>query len=132
MLCAKGADGGHCPTTFRNGRDVYCHYRKWGKKNYTEHDERSTFEEVLEELAMSERIINGRSPAPSMLVIDSKSTKNAFTASEKAMLRGKKISGAKVRLAVDILGLPHGIHATTADFTDRDGAIEINVVKWYF
>jgi len=44
-------------------------------------------------------------------------------------MRGKKISGAKVRLAVDILGLPHGIHASTADFTDRDGAIELAAIN---
>ena len=45
------------------------------------------------------------------------------------MMRGKKISGAKVRLAVDILGIPHGVHAATADFTDRDGAIELAVIN---
>ncbi|MCL1912709.1 MAG: transposase [Eubacteriaceae bacterium] len=78
------------PHDFPKWEVVYCHYRKWGKKNYTGHDERSTFEEVLEELAMPERIINGRSPGPSMLAIDSKSIKKAFTASEKGYDAGKK------------------------------------------
>ncbi|MCL1913097.1 MAG: IS5 family transposase [Eubacteriaceae bacterium] len=117
------------PHDFPKWEVVCCHYRKWGKKNYTGHDERSAFEKALEELAMPERIINGRSPGPSMLAIDSKSIKNAFTAGEKGYDAGKKISGAKVRLAVDILGLPHGIHATTADFTDRDGAIELAAIN---
>jgi len=37
----------------------------------------------------------------------------------------KKISGIKTHLGVDILGLPHGINVTTANVTDRDGAIEM-------
>ncbi|MCL1914232.1 MAG: transposase [Eubacteriaceae bacterium] len=32
-------------------------------------------------------------------------------------------------MAVDVLGLPHGIHATTADFTDRDGPIELAAIN---
>jgi len=71
------------PHDFPKWEVVCCHNRKWGKKNYTGHDKRSAFEKALEELAMPERIINGRSPSPSMLAIDSKSIKNAFTAGGK-------------------------------------------------
>jgi len=48
IFCAKlyvlreGADGGHCPSAFQNWM-MCCHYRKWGKKNYTGHDVRSAF-----------------------------------------------------------------------------------------
>ncbi|MCL1914477.1 MAG: hypothetical protein FWG10_11545 [Eubacteriaceae bacterium] len=63
MFCAKGADGGHCPTTFRNGR-MFTAILENGVKNYMNPDERSAFEKALDELAMSERIINGRSPGP--------------------------------------------------------------------
>ena len=35
----------------------------------------------------------------------------------------KKISGIKRHIAVDILGLPHAISITTANITDRQGAI---------
>ena len=38
---------------------------------------------------------------------------------------GKKTSGIKPHIAVDINGLPHAIHATTADITDRNGALEM-------
>ena len=41
------------------------------------------------------------------------------------MTAGKKISGVKIHLGVDILGLPNGIHVTTANITDRDGALEM-------
>ena len=37
----------------------------------------------------------------------------------------KKISGIKLHLGVDTNGLPHAIHITTANVTDRDGAIEM-------
>ena len=36
---------------------------------------------------------------------------------------GKKVSGIKRHIAVDTQGLPHGIHVTTADVTDRAGAL---------
>ena len=38
---------------------------------------------------------------------------------------GKKISGIKTHLGVDTGGLPHAIHITTANVTDRDGALEM-------
>jgi len=38
---------------------------------------------------------------------------------------GKKISGIKVHIGVDILGLPHYVFVTTADVGDREGAIEM-------
>jgi transposase len=41
------------------------------------------------------------------------------------MTAGKKISGVKIHLGTDILGLPNGIHVTTANVTDRDGALEM-------
>ena len=36
---------------------------------------------------------------------------------------GKKVSGIKRHIAVDTQGLPHAIHVTTADVTDRAGAL---------
>jgi transposase len=41
------------------------------------------------------------------------------------MTAEKKISGIKIHLGVDIMGLPAGIHVTTADVTDRRGALEM-------
>ena len=37
----------------------------------------------------------------------------------------KKVSGIKIHLGTDILGLPNAIHVTTANITDRDGALEM-------
>jgi len=58
-----------------------------------------------------------------MVIVDSKSVKNAFTAAEKDYDGGKKISGINIHFGVDTLGLPHSIHMTTADVTDRTGAL---------
>ena len=60
----------------------------------------------------------------SFVIIDSKSIKNTDTAKEKGFDSGKKVSGIKLHLAVDILGLPQAIYITKADVTDRNGAIK--------
>lgn len=61
----------------------------------------------------------------SMGIVDAKSIKNADTAEEKGYDGGKKVSGIKLHIAVDSLGLPHALHVTRASTTDRDGAIEM-------
>ena len=51
--------------------------------------------------------------------------KNTDTAKEKGYDGGKKVSGIKRHIAVDTQGLPHGVEVTTANVTDRDGAIRL-------
>ena len=51
--------------------------------------------------------------------------KNTDTAKEKGYDAGKKVSGIKRHIAVDIQGFPHAITITTANVSDRDGAIEM-------
>ena len=60
-----------------------------------------------------------------MIIIDAKSIKNTYLAQLKGYDGGKKISGIKLHIGVDILGLPHAMLMTTANITDRDGAIEM-------
>ena len=54
--------------------------------------------------------------------MDSQSVKNTDSAENKGYDAGKKVSGIKRHVAVDSQGLPHAIHVTTADVTDRAGA----------
>jgi transposase len=49
--------------------------------------------------------------------------KNTDSAEEKGYDAGKKVSGIKRHIAVDTGGLPHALLVTTANVTDRDGAI---------
>jgi transposase len=46
-------------------------------------------------------------------------------AKEKGYDGAKKITGIKRHIAVDSQGLPHGIHVTTANISDKAGAIEL-------
>jgi transposase len=57
-------------------------------------------------------------------IIDSQSVKNTESTENKGYDAGKKISGIKRHILVDTNGLPHAIHVTTADVTDRNGAID--------
>lgn len=59
----------------------------------------------------------------SMVIVDAQSVKNTDTAKEKGYDAGKKVSGIKRHIAVDTNGLLHGVVVTTANVTDRDGAI---------
>lgn len=50
--------------------------------------------------------------------------KNTDTARQKGYDAGKKVSGIKRHIAVDIQGFPHAIAVTTAEVTDRKGALQ--------
>jgi transposase len=58
------------------------------------------------------------------LIVDAQSVKNTDSADNKGYDAGKKVSGIKRHIAVDTQGLPHAIAVTTANVTDRDGAIQ--------
>ena len=55
--------------------------------------------------------------------MDAQSVPNASSAEMKGYDAGKQISGIKRHIAVDTNGLPHAIHITAANGTDRGGAI---------
>lgn len=59
----------------------------------------------------------------SFCIVDAQSVKNTDTAEEKGYDAGKKVSGIKRHIAVDTEGLPHAIQITTANITDREGAV---------
>lgn len=60
-----------------------------------------------------------------MLILDSKTISNADTARVKGYDAGKKKSGIKLHIGVDILGLPHTILITPTDVNDRTGALQM-------
>lgn len=69
------------------------------------------------------RIKDGRKEQTSFCIVDAQSVKNTDTAEEKGYDAGKKVSGIKRHIAVDTQGLPHAIAITTANVTDREGAL---------
>ena len=58
-----------------------------------------------------------------MLIVDAQSVRNTDTAEHKGYDGGKRVSGIKRHIGVDTNGLPHAIHVTTANVTDRAGAL---------
>jgi transposase len=76
------------PHDFPKWRIVYRYFQMWGK--ITDKGI-SVFEQAMQELVMSERIIKGRTPNPSMIIVDSKSIKNTDVAEEKGYDAGKKL-----------------------------------------
>ena len=72
---------------------------------------------------MKIRIENGRNGKTSFCIVDAQSVKNTDTAENKGYDAGKKVSGIKRHIAVDTQGLPHAIYITTANVTDREGAL---------
>ena len=62
---------------------------------------------------------------PTFLIIDAQSVKNASPAQQKGYDAGKKVSGIKRHIGVDTLGLPHAVHITTANVSDKAGAKEM-------
>ncbi len=69
------------------------------------------------------RTRQGRKSSTSFLIVDAQSVKNTDSAKAKGYDAGKKVSGIKRHIAVDTQGLPHAIAVTTADVTDRKGAL---------
>jgi transposase len=55
--------------------------------------------------------------------VDAQSVKNTDTAGYKGYDAGKKVSGIKRHIGVDTQ-LPHAVSVTTADVTDRKGALQ--------
>lgn len=70
-----------------------------------------------------ERQRNGRDSATRFCIVDAQSVKYTDTARKKGYDAGKKVSGIKRHIAVDTQGLPHAIWVTTAEVTDRAGAL---------
>lgn len=75
-------------------------------------------------MVSEERLKNGRKCNTSLGIVDAQSVKNTESARQKGYDGGKKISGIKRHIIVDTNGLPHAISVTTANVTDRDGAVE--------
>ena len=66
----------------------------------------------------------GRSACPSLLIVDAQSVKNTDTAALKGYDAGKKVSGIKRHIGVDTQGFAHAVAVTTAEVTDRKGALQ--------
>jgi transposase len=122
-LLKSGCQWRMLPGDLPKWRTVHEYFRIWSKSSLGGGP--SLLEQVQLMLIEEVRQQDSRSPQTSLLIIDAQSVKNADTAGEKGYDAGKKVSGIKRHLAVDTQGLPHAIHVTTANVTDRDAAMEM-------
>ena len=112
------------PHDFPNWNTVYYHFRKW-KNHIDPESKQPLLEVVLKKLISEDRRDDNREEETTMLIIDAQSVKNTDPAEQKGYDGGKKILGIKRHLAVDSRGLPHMLHVTTANISDKAGAIEM-------
>lgn len=68
---------------------------------------------------------HGHAAKTSLCIVDAQSVKNTDTAEQKGFDGGKLVSGIKRHIGVDTEGLPHAVAVTTANVTDRQGAIDM-------
>jgi transposase len=108
------------PDGFPKWRTVHSYLQKWSEPGP---DGVGVLERALKKSVGEVRIKQGRKSTTSFSIVDAQSVKNTDTASQKGYDAGKKVSGIKRHIAVDTQGLPHAVAVTTADGTDRNGAL---------
>ena len=89
-LIKEGCSWRALPHDFPKWEDVYYHFRLWSEPG---EDGESLLDKVLRKLVGAEREKNGRDAQTTMLIVDSRSVKNADTAQEKGYDAGKKLPG---------------------------------------
>src|ERR1700686_4237801 len=108
------------PREFPKWRTVHSYFAKWSEPGQ---DGVSVLEPALKKQVGMARTKQGRNFMTSFLIVDAQSVKNTDSAGQKGYDAGKKVSGIKRHIAVDTQGLPHAIAITTANVTDRAGAL---------
>jgi len=114
------------PSDYPEWETVYYYFQQWRAKpdSAETEGELSLLESLLYEQVADSREKDGRDAKPTLGIVDAQSVKNTDTADEKGYDAGKKISGIKRHIVVDSNGLPHAVVITTANVTDRNGALE--------
>ena len=118
-LLKSGCQWRMLPADFPNWRTCYKYFRQWSERPGPGQD--SILEQVLKKIGWRGPTKQWTERADQLLYLQS--VKNTDTAGHKGYDAGKKVSGIKRHIAVDTQGLPHAIHVTTADVTDRAGAL---------
>jgi transposase len=119
-LLKSGCQWRMLPEGFPKWCTVYSYFAKW-----RESDQQgiSALERALKKSVGEAREKLGRNAMTTFIIVDAQSVKNTDSAEQKGYDAGKKVSGIKRHIAVDTQGLPHAIAVTTADVTDRNGAL---------
>jgi len=118
-VCKNGCVWRDLPSDFPTWQTVYWYYSKWVKEG--------VWENISSCLTVDYRVKKGKTPQPSVVIIDSQSVKNSSTSTEEVGIDGgKKIKGRKRFYIVDTLGNLVESFVCPANYYDGTTAIK----KW--
>jgi len=101
------------PLDFPPSGTVRYYFDKW--------NDDGTMLEIHDCLRRAIRVLQGREPEPSAIVIDSRSVKTAEAGGERGFDGSKQVDGRKRQMVVDTEGNLLTVTVHTADIQDRDG-----------
>lgn len=108
------------PRDFPKWRTCHEYFSQWSEER---EGELSLLEIALKNVVGVVRRDLGRHETTTFLIVDAQSVQNTDPAEQKGFDGGKLVSGIKRPIGVETKGLPHALDVTTADVTDRKGAL---------
>lgn len=117
FILATGTQWRNMPNDFPPWESVYYYFRKWTKDGSIK---------MLEEFLIKKlRLANNKSEWPTAGVIDAQSVDCPTSGEERGFDVSKNVKGRKRHILTDVLGIVLVLVVTTANITDRQGAVEI-------
>jgi transposase len=106
------------PHDYPNWHTVYTYFRRWRIDG--------TWERINDQLRQWVRVVEERSPTPSMALLDSQSVKTGLPGAEQISVDGGKlVNGRKRHFLVDTIGLLLMVVVTAAGISDQQGARQV-------
>ena len=111
-MVKSGSPWRYLPSDFPRWDVVYQQTQRWIKAG--------CFEAMVHDLRLALRVLGGREPAPSAVILDSRTLSSTPESGERAGYNGhKKVKGSKVHIAVDTLGDLLALKVGAANEDDR-------------